>query len=474
MDRPRDRDPNNVTLLRLLTYDLKLNPTEAAKKYKDKRMKDFAIGHLKNYDVLALQGCYRSPFSSSRVKQLVQFGKCYGMDRVKSAPRPWYMPLDAGLLIFSRYPIVERKAITFKSQGGVTMCNGAIYARINVPDGDTVHTFHLFNTCLCPSRGAAYDAVRIEQAEELLQFVAAQQDKHPVLVCGNFNINGRDSSDITVNRVSGEYTRLLARFLHYTDVFLHLQPAAPFDIRDRTAGSGSSSSPSPPTHVHPPTYGDVICLRSTPGAADSPFLPKETLLTWPPDRGSCQRLDYILMGAGGAGIGTAAPFPRAFQAMQPVSCDIQEFLVLNRPYTQLSDHYGLCAQFVFAQPPPADTSSSSSSSSPAAAASSTAAAPPRNANTTNSAPTYESSEVRAAPPRPAGSFLPSLTASSATLSSPASSSSSQPQPQRRLDDRPASPDDDDNHHNVSVSSASTDSEDEDKATRRPSDARAGW
>jgi exonuclease III len=113
---------------------------------------------------------------------------------------------DGGLIILSRYPIIECSAMTYSSSSGSDKLanKGIIYARIQIgpSKGDYVH---IFNTHI---QSHDYSNTRLAQINELMDFIfeIIKSDKdhiRPILVAGDFNVaaekpdNWMELSDVT-------------------------------------------------------------------------------------------------------------------------------------------------------------------------------------------------------------------------------------------------------------------------------------
>jgi hypothetical protein len=99
---------------------------------------------------------------------------------------------DGGLIILSKYPIIECSAMTYSSSSGSDKLanKGIIYARIQIgpSEGDYIH---VFNTHI---QSHTYSETRLAQISELMVFISGiiKSDKEyirPILVAGDFNIS---------------------------------------------------------------------------------------------------------------------------------------------------------------------------------------------------------------------------------------------------------------------------------------------
>ena len=98
---------------------------------------------------------------------------------------------DGGLIILSKYPIIECSAMTYSvSSGSDKLANkGVIYTRIKIGPSASDY-IHVFNTHI---QSHDYSETRLAQIRELIDFISEiiRSDKdyiRPVLVAGDFNV----------------------------------------------------------------------------------------------------------------------------------------------------------------------------------------------------------------------------------------------------------------------------------------------
>jgi len=98
---------------------------------------------------------------------------------------------DGGLIILSKYPIIECSAMTYSSSSGTDRLasKGAVYACIQIgPSADDY--IHIFNTHI---QSHNYSNSRLAQISELVDFISEiiKSDKdyiRPILIAGDFNV----------------------------------------------------------------------------------------------------------------------------------------------------------------------------------------------------------------------------------------------------------------------------------------------
>lgn len=132
--------------VKLLTYNLFLRPPPAknnASDHKEDRLEHF-IKMLDEYDIVCLQECFM--WLNSRKQKLSVYATKQGFNlQMPTAPSIFSRGfIDSGLVIMSRFPIVEQDELIFSKYYDVdafTM-KGSMYAKIEI-DGKHLH---LFNT----------------------------------------------------------------------------------------------------------------------------------------------------------------------------------------------------------------------------------------------------------------------------------------------------------------------------------------
>jgi len=98
---------------------------------------------------------------------------------------------DGGLIILSKYPIIECSAMTYSSSSGTDRLasKGVLYARIQLSPSAADY-IHVFNTHL---QSHDYSNSRLAQIGELIDFISEiiKSDKdyiRPILIAGDFNV----------------------------------------------------------------------------------------------------------------------------------------------------------------------------------------------------------------------------------------------------------------------------------------------
>lgn len=126
--------------------------------------------------------------------------------------------IDSGLIIATRYSILHIDYITYTVGSGVDayVGKGCLYAKIlyTDPKSNSEIPIHVFNTHLQAGYDAGretHEANRLLQMAEMRNFIELKTklDYDPILVLGDFNVNGRAGR--TDGRPSAAYFDMLQR-----------------------------------------------------------------------------------------------------------------------------------------------------------------------------------------------------------------------------------------------------------------------
>ena len=301
--------------LRVLSYNLTLQP-RFLHSFQEERIRAFA-DQVDEFDVLLLQ----EVFASSVLPHSAQSFLCYqqllrqllvkrGFVHVAVPRQPSYLTMaklsivtDSGLMIFSRFPIVESGAHTFRTQrrGTFSAAKGCLFAKVTVSPSLSLL---LFNVHLRADQ-ASTPPTEISQVTQLKRFVDEIKALHstcPFIVAGDLNINA-----ITSNAPAGQVDSRYASFL-----------------RQMEFGGGSQAQVREVVYsqrgVHPPTRPPLLF-----------FVPASVDLS---ENASPQRHDYFFFCPQGSRDNVSV-----------VDSRIEKFPSLSRtPYMYLSDHFGISAR----------------------------------------------------------------------------------------------------------------------------------
>ncbi|KAJ1513725.1 hypothetical protein HMI55_005285 [Coelomomyces lativittatus] len=325
LHHPSSVSSNPMKTIRLLSYSIYMRAPglkNSFSDYKNARLEYFVNNVLPAYGIVCLQEMYA--YGSNRLSRFLQMARELKYEYVVLSPSKGLLNgcMDAGLLILTRYPILQHAHLTFRRS--LNSCRfiakGAMYARIALGNAPGQH-LHLFNTHLqktnpsVPRDQLFHEwQVRQDQILELRSFIIEQTaNKHPldpILLVGDFNLNSIPNFPGAMH--SEEYKALF-----------HL------------LCQGSSSQPImlwldtllQKYGHHPITYGDIDKITKA---------PLETMFTDKLDQGSCRATDYALWCPGSPCANESSAISLDLNNVR-----VEPLKVTNQPYTQLSDHYAI-------------------------------------------------------------------------------------------------------------------------------------
>ena len=195
--------------IRLLIYNIFCRPPPVNSNngdYKDARIKDF-LEQMPNFDIICFQELFTT--LNDRKHRIIREGAKMGLKYYASPKVPSFFSkylVDSGLLILSRYKIVEDDFYEYyiTISGDAVSNKGILYAKIKINN----KFLFLFNTHL---QSTYYDEsqknidctiqVRTAQTEELINYIynklliipRDEIKKGCVIVCGDFNIDAHNN-----------------------------------------------------------------------------------------------------------------------------------------------------------------------------------------------------------------------------------------------------------------------------------------
>lgn len=341
--------------VRLLSYNFFLRPPPVnnnGSDYKNERLKDF-IEFLPEFDIICFQEIFTT--LTDRKHQMIREAAKSGFKYHVSSRPPSFLSeyiTDAGLLILSRYEIVECDYYDYylNISGDAPSNKGIIYAKIKINNRYLfLFNTHLQSTYFDESQSNINDTiqVRTKQTEELINFVynklltfpRDEIEKGLVLIVGDFNIDAhnnqflREKYKLPKYKIT-EYELLKKKFsklgiaidIMYKKYNNHLYT---FGNNDR------------------PEYDQVLT-----GKAE--FNLKQTLdYMWeiiPDYELNIYSKGYIKLNQNSEQkqLNKNAEDNDKINVLYN-TFKVQEFLVKNRPYQQLSDHFGVSVELFFPQ-----------------------------------------------------------------------------------------------------------------------------
>ena len=195
--------------VRLLSYNFFLRPPPVnnnGSDYKNERLKDF-IEFLPEFDIICFQEIFTT--LTDRKHQMIREAAKSGFKYHVSSKPPSFLSeyiTDAGLLILCRYEIVECDYYDYylNISGDAPSNKGIIYSKIKINNRYLfLFNTHLQSTYFDESQSNINDTiqVRTKQTEELINFVynklltfpRDEIEKGLVLIVGDFNIDAHNN-----------------------------------------------------------------------------------------------------------------------------------------------------------------------------------------------------------------------------------------------------------------------------------------
>ncbi|KAL7699393.1 Pantothenate kinase subunit [Lotmaria passim] len=327
-----DANGSSTASARVLSYNFNILPRGSGG-YQHERIETF-LGQVDAYDVVLLQEVYATsylPYSLQRQfcyqKMLLDGLKTKGFYYYVISRQPSYRTIlqynvcsDNGLIIASRFPIWHRGSYTFRNheRGETTVSKGCLFAEIELPamGGEGNQRVVVFNVHLRPEDNLPPESSQIQQVHRFVRAALAQVNSHhtsppaaeeaqrptdddvPFIIAGDFNIDGIDA---TTGHASRKFQDLLNQFQSLGTV------------REVIYEELGRNPPTRPPSLYFPKLSRLERLESTP-----------------------QRQDYFFANA----------------AVQADNAHLEKFMVgSRRPYTYLSDHFGVTCRITVAVDP---------------------------------------------------------------------------------------------------------------------------
>jgi endonuclease/exonuclease/phosphatase family metal-dependent hydrolase len=334
-------EDNTSIEVNILSYNIFLRPPfikNNADDFKNERLEGFIENVIKKgtFHVIALQEIFR--LGNMRQQYLLQAAREAGYTfHARSIDPPLFSKkfIDAGLLILSKFPIVERDSYiyTLGHQIDSWAAKQVVYANIQLNQKQHIHLFttHMQASYFDSSTADNHknDRARLCQVDDLCNFVHSKihNSPFPAVVAGDFNIHALKTAG--QQQQTGDYEDRCVESQEYLYLINKLNKdsfscsPAHLPARDllKEANNGN----------HPVTYADV-CPRD--------MKPRETVLTDPVDHGSQLCIDHILF------VDTVTNCSNRSITVKPFTTRVEEFFVSDHRFTQLSDHYGVSTTLV--------------------------------------------------------------------------------------------------------------------------------
>ena len=272
--------------VRILSLNLFLRPPFVKTNhsdYKDYRTKYFCEHIMQHFDVICLQEVFGA--FNNRKQRIISEAYKKGFLHHAKSPSPSFFGgipvIDGGLVILSRFKILESKFIPFShgTMPDALSYKGALYSKLLV-HGEVIHlvTTHTQASYLCGD-SSIYRSIRAHQLSTIQKFIKELGNNQMVLLMGDLNVEQE------CHGLFEEARDILKEKYNYS----------------------------------PATYGRVLNGK-----------PLETVLTCPDSTTSQSALDYILS------FNSSSKFKFDLDLTR-----VEPFYVRDRPFTQISDHAGV-------------------------------------------------------------------------------------------------------------------------------------
>ena len=345
----------NNKIIKILTYNFFLRPPPIKTNkndYKEERLKDFFL-LLNKFSIICFQEIFGAIHNRKHkmIKKAIENGFYY---IIKSKTPSFFSKylIDGGLLILSKFPIIESKYITFNY--GIlsdSLCmKGAIFAKIKIFDFYLcLFTTHL-QASYCDSGNFYWELsikVRTEQCEKLINFIyniifnIPIQDikKCKFILVGDLNIDAhncitiRDKYNLSKGIIS-EYDCLkkkLNKLGKAIDLFEKKFNGHPYTFGVNDDGYDQVLT----------SKADFNCKQTLDYMWE--IIPDLSLPIYKKDNDLSSKLEFIPID--NSNINNIYNNENSYQLQILYdSPKVEQFLVKNKPYQQLSDHFGLSVQ----------------------------------------------------------------------------------------------------------------------------------
>jgi len=303
--------------IKVLSYNIFLRPPlikNNADDFKNERLAEFMRSQLDRFDIICLQEMFN--LANYRQRLLLMIAHERGFTYyAKSVDPQWFSGkfIDAGLVILSKYPILETDGMIYKAGNQIDgwAAKQVIYAKVQVSPTFFVHVFTTHMQASYYDNHASInlvnDKARATQVQEMADFIKQKTDgsPYPVLITGDFNIDSRGETN--------EYKYMMETLV-----------AAKPTVKDLLKETD-----------HPITYGDFHEIPHETEVGKTVTHPREIHLTHKADHCCGLSIDYIMLAD--------TEVNQRENILEVTETKVEEFFVDDRKFkfSQLSDHYGV-------------------------------------------------------------------------------------------------------------------------------------
>lgn len=316
--------------IKILTYNLFLRPPPVKTNeddWKDERLLDF-ISEMDNFDIICLQEVFAT--FTNRKYEIIRLANKAGFFFYCDSPIPSFyskFTIDGGLLILSRFPILDHEFIPYEYGvlSDALAYKGILSAKIDINGSELL----VINT---HTQASYFDVsqeywdisseTRINQLNQLKVYIEEIFSyKRKIKV--ESNCLCLIVGDLNVDALNYNYIRSTKGFWDTIDEY-------DFFIDDLSSLGKVSDIYYDTNKIHPITFGEKLENNG------------DKVLTHSTDVGTCLSLDYIISIYPKRELFTDESSKRILKVVNDKdSVNVERFLIDKKPYTQLSDHYGL-------------------------------------------------------------------------------------------------------------------------------------
>lgn len=188
--------------VKFLTLNLFLRPPPISTNesdYKDQRSQYFSSYFLYRYDIICLQEVFGA--LSNRRKRLIEKAYELKFRYIVESPEPPLMSgciLDCGLLILSKYPVLEHDFFPYQESvhPDRSTYKGLLYAKLQI-NNSIIHLFTSHLQSKHPTNSSSkymqYRLTRRTQLQEVSEIVRSKvKPGESAIIAGDLNVDGRE------------------------------------------------------------------------------------------------------------------------------------------------------------------------------------------------------------------------------------------------------------------------------------------
>lgn len=320
--------------IQLLSYNLFLRPPPTRTNYnngngdyKDQRLGCFLNPKInpliESFDIISLQEIFG--FLNRRKDYCIQQASQLGFKYYTTIASHWMSlkPIDSGLLILSKYPIVDTDQHIFSKGTHVDgwTTKGSLFARILLPNNTHLLLFNAHLQADYNGNDPLYWQIQQHQIYELRDFIDKKIELFPedqVIIMADMNVDSRHHRGDDNTELKDD---------EHSDVYIEMMNI----LNSNKSQIKFHDLLFEQNNNHPITYGYAENVNGQ-------YKPFETILTNPKAVSVRHSIDYIFLGRKADN--------KYNTTVSPNSSKFEPFFVQDKEFTQLSDHYGVRTRLV--------------------------------------------------------------------------------------------------------------------------------